>query len=76
MKIPVKSSDDNIFEELTGQLGKDDNTLSAMIQALLDYEANLVLLKPGSQEILTAYGLDLQVPVRVRQHLQKLLKGT
>jgi len=33
------------------------------------------LLSLESQEILTAYGLDLQAPVKVRQHLEKILKA-
>lgn len=69
----MKVSDDNIFGEVTAFLEKDDETIQHLLQILYEYEADLVLLSPETQEILTAYGLDLQSPVKVRQHLEKIL---
>ena len=70
----MKLSDDNIFGEVTTFLEKDDETIQHLLQALYEYEVELDLLRPETRDILTAYGLDLQAPLKVRHHLEKILK--
>ena len=72
----MKPSDDNIFGEVTAFLERDDKAIQQLLQVLYKYEAGLELLRPETREILTAYGLNLQAPVKVRQHLEKILNPT
>jgi hypothetical protein len=73
--MTVKVSDDNIFGEVTAFLERDDETIQHLLQILYEYEVELDLLRQETREILTAYGLDLQAPVNVRHHLEKILNA-
>lgn len=73
--MTVKVSDDNIFEEVTTFLERDDETIQHLLQILYEYEVELDLLRQETREILTAYGLDLQAPVKVRHHFEKILNA-